>query len=323
MKQQSRNLPIDFVKFCLAIIVALGHYGISGKIDGGFAVTVFFLISGYYFMKGMQRKNESSISFIMRKIKKLYTPYITVFSVLLFYNVANKVFTEKTGYREIIKYLFNSLQEVFLLQGLGFCKDPVNPTMWFFSVLIISVFIIHKIVSLNEKVAIKYIFPIIIISTMPVFLGNFDPWGKVFGFMYIPLIKGFATLLIGIYTYYIEKWYNKKFSKGIRYVLSILSFAGCLCIGSSSYIYIVLTIFILLPLYNLKLNIVDDELKNKLGNVFGLSDYIYFSHFMVITGLHVFSTVLNLSKINMYIYIVVVLFAAVILDKWCKLVKKK
>lgn len=322
MKQQHRNLIVDFIKFNLAIIVALGHYGISGKIDGGFAVTVFFLISGYYLMKGIyNKKKEPSISFIKRKVKKLYLPYITVFSLLLLYNIVNKVFVDKVSCIEIIKYLLNSLQEVLLLQGFGFSQDPVNPTMWFFSVLLISTCIIHKVICLNKEIALRYIFPVIIICIIPIFMGNFDPWGKLFGIVYIPLLKGFATLLMGIYTYLIEDWYNTTFSSVFRFGVSLLSFVACLYIGSESCIYIVFAILMLLPLYSLNFNISDNKLKNGLEKLFSLSDQIYFSHFMVITVLNVLITMLDLPKVNPCVYIIFVVFVAGAMSTWCKLVQ--
>lgn len=326
MGQSKRNIYIDCIKFIMAIIVAFGHYGISGTIDGGFAVSVFFLISGYYLIAGIKKNNnkEKSIDFIRKKIVKLYPPYITVFILLLLYNVINKFYLQKMGNSEIINYILNSFQEVFLLQGFGFSKEQVNPTMWFFSVLLISILFIHILIHFNEKLAIKVIFPIIIIVSSPLFIGNFEPWGKIFGVLYIPLVKGFCTILLGMYSYFIAKWYNKISPKMVRYGIMMGSILACLYLGSKSCIYIGLIILILLPLYDTNLYIKPKMLRKCLLKLISLSDQIYFSHYLVITGLHAIITMLALKEIKgmAIIYIVIVLMISVILKWWCLIIQK-
>lgn len=321
MLQAKRNILIDGIKFLMAIIVALGHYGIKGKIDAGFAVTVFFLISGYYLMAGICRKNEkSSITFIKKKLKRFYLPYITGVMLLLIYNVANKAIVKKEELSLIIKYCISSLQEVFLLQGFGFDKEPVNPTMWFFSVMLISMIIIHKALNLDRRFALKYFFPLIIISSIPVFIGNVDPWGKIYGVVYIPFIRGLVSLLLGVYMYLIEDWYNTFFTFRLRYLVAALSFIGCLYVGSTSNIYILFIVLILLPCFRMKIEIVSAKIYQRLEKLFLLSDQIYFGHYLVITFLHVVLSIVGLGSIKGVglVYLILVLAMAIFLEEFCR-----
>ena len=65
--------------------------------------------------------------------------------------------------------------------------------------------------------ALKYFFPLIILCSIPVFVGDINPWGRIYGVIYIPLVKGLVSLLLGVYLYLIEDWYNTffNFSKNI------------------------------------------------------------------------------------------------------------
>lgn len=87
-----RDKKIDYAKAILIILVVCGHCGIFRDFDYLFHMAVFFMISGYCINEKYYNSFSGVKSFIFKKIKSLYIPYIAFnLSTLILHNLFIKV----------------------------------------------------------------------------------------------------------------------------------------------------------------------------------------------------------------------------------------
>lgn len=226
-----RNYSIDIIKVIFALIIAIGHAGIE-IVSSDEIVHCFFVLSGYFLVRSYDsgKYNEDSINYIARKFARIFPYYITsLVSYLIILCLQNGA-----NLRSFISQVKNIVPEVLLLQNAGFfVQGGINYPLWQMSVLFIASFILFGIVIFNRKLALTVICPIFTLIGFTYWENLYHShevhrWGVEFGFLYVPLIRGFAAMSLGMLLYdmisRIVLWLKKRNIKSIyKFLLLIVS----------------------------------------------------------------------------------------------------
>lgn len=296
MNSKERNYYIDILKLLLAVIVALGHFGVKFFISAGFAVSFFFMISGFYIARHAYTKTENTRSYMCKRIDKIYPEYFISFLVLLTTNLIVKIVKYQTGFLDVIRYLFGVIPEALLLQGFGFAKETVNPTMWFMSVLIISSAGIYIILKHIKKTILVYAIPVFSIVSFVIIGYQNDPWGLICGVIYCPLLRGFTTMLLGVFIYYVEPYFARL--KGLKKLLIlIMSIFFCFIIGDSNDLYLIFGALVLLCIYTMHKVKISNKKQYMFSYCGVVSEKIYYWHYFFVIVVHPCLRAVNITSI--------------------------
>ena len=88
ISKKERNITFDIIKGIAIYLMVLGHCGSPGhKFIYLFHMGVFFIISGYFFSEKNYKSYDNLKTFIKRKVKSLYLPFIIInLFCILFHN---------------------------------------------------------------------------------------------------------------------------------------------------------------------------------------------------------------------------------------------
>ena len=157
-----RTHEIDGVVFAPAFFLNIGYM----------ATAVFFFLSGYGMFLSLERNNPISFSYVTKKIRKLFYPYIYYWILCLcviYFGVSTI---------DISKPVFNNLLYSFIRIGM-----PVDHTNWFFRVIVgvyIYLFIMYAFIKKSSPV-IRLCFIILGVISYSLFaysLGLESTWYK-------------------------------------------------------------------------------------------------------------------------------------------------
>lgn len=140
--------------------------------DGYFAVTFFFVLSGFLTFNKLKDKDisfsiKNSFKFMLNKMKKLYPLYAVMILVVFVVNVTPE---------KIFRWIILSIPSFLLLQSfvpLGAVYFSFNGVGWYISVLAFCYFISYFfMLKINSSKALKSIIIIYIFQCTCVFLGK-------------------------------------------------------------------------------------------------------------------------------------------------------
>jgi len=167
-EKQSRNLTFDIAKGLGIVIIVLTHIIVSRHFSFYFLflfrVSLFFVISGYFF-KHLYCENLDNLKiFIKKKIKTIYLPYMLAnLGCILFHNfffkihllTNNPIYSNLFGYREI--YSSAEIIKKVLLNFVMYEFEVMVIPIWFLRALFwisicfcIGSFLLNKIVK-NDR----------------------------------------------------------------------------------------------------------------------------------------------------------------------------
>lgn len=208
-----RIYSIDFFKLLFAYIIAYSHLSIY--LPGmNSSVVFFFMISGYFLAKkyyGKKRAGEvdsySGARYTLDHVKSLYPHYILSLAIMFAYFCIRNVYyifignPQAISLPEMLKKLYYTLPEIFMVQNIGFYDGGMNYPLWQVCTLLICGYFIYALLCHNEKLSVNIIFPLSIIL-IQVFLtkNSVDPFGTV-SMVYIPLIRAFCAISYGVLIY--------------------------------------------------------------------------------------------------------------------------
>lgn len=152
MKQ--RNYEIDFWKFVFSIVIVFLHSFnlFDGKnlymVGGSIGVDFFFIVTGYYFanqINGVEYKKRnigrSCLNYVVYRYKKILPSFIISCMIAL---TLRTYFSIDHG--DIFFKLAYLINEILLLQSLGFPVYAVTGSAWYLSAMLISIAIIYPII---------------------------------------------------------------------------------------------------------------------------------------------------------------------------------
>ena len=234
MSKSQREKWIDFVKCVSIIVVMLNHSQLAApqmRFWGGmFFVPVFFVLSGFTY----RSREESFLSFLKRKAKRLLLPYITANGILFAFffvkdgfmadgNLSN-MFWNVIGIFYARNQLFaTDAQTLFFsgFEGNVYLYGMLNSPTWFLPALFLTMGVFEVLLRLTKRDGRRmllggvillclanlyhYLFPLLLpwsLDAMPYFLIMFM-WGYFMGkkeFMrYFDRHKWVLLILFGVF----------------------------------------------------------------------------------------------------------------------------
>ena len=202
-----RNFSIELLKLYFAISVALGHAHLGSTlpiISGGYAVLLFFVLSGYFLVNSFNsNKYPSAWHYSYARLKRIYPYYLFSFIVLFLY----KNLQHTNNFCTTFKDFLTSLPEIFLLQNIGVFSGGINYPLWQLCTLIVVSHVLFALLICNKEATLNVICPLLSLSVFTYLsnaygTGTPDSWGVECEFIYVPLVRAAGSISLGMFLNY-------------------------------------------------------------------------------------------------------------------------
>lgn len=216
---ENRNIIVDILKVIFAISIANSHF-LGSFLDAGIIVIAFFVMSGYYLARTQElKRNQTTWNYTISRLKRIYPEYLIAL-MLLFFTI---VVTEWEGFGSVASRIYDLLPEIMMLQNTGIFAGGINYPCWQVTTLLIVSHIMYSMLNCNKQVVRNVICPVTILMVYT-FFNNTSleaqkvNWEVLEGVFYMPLIRAWAGIALGVAIYepiclikkYVEKHYCKK-----------------------------------------------------------------------------------------------------------------
>ena len=216
---ENRNIIVDILKVIFAISIANSHF-LGSFLDAGIIVIAFFVMSGYYLARTQElKRNQTTWNYTINRLKRIYPEYLIAL-MLLFFTI---VVTEWEGFGSVASRIYDLLPEIMMLQNTGIFAGGINYPCWQVTTLLIVSHIMYSMLNCNKQVVRNVICPVTILMVYT-FFNNTSleaqkvNWEVLEGVFYMPLIRAWAGIALGVAIYepiclikkYVEKHYCKK-----------------------------------------------------------------------------------------------------------------
>lgn len=338
-----RIYSFDVLKVLFAILIALSHFQIYVP---GFDVAVefFFILSGFFlankfFSKKEKNQEQNSWEYTKDHIKKLYPHYIyslvVMIVLLVLKNMLQFIDTQSfTTIKDMFLSLYNTIPEFLMLQNNGIYTGGINYPLWQISTLISAGYFIYELLTRDEKLTTKIICPLAILLAYTYLKGSNVEYFSIYGIIYIPLLRAFALMSLGVITYNIVKSeeYHYILEKHPLFlnIISIISLISLIIYQRYNFIHFILSIIIIMTLYY-KDSWLNKILNKEIFKGFGdLSYAIYLNHAVIILVVNYANRIIQ-NNLNIYlsqsivtlIYLIVLLIYSKITLKIVSKIKNK
>lgn len=235
-----RIYSIDFLKLVFAYVIAFFHFGTTISPGPTITVQIFFIISGFFLARKFYSRSHADHgesydqwNYTLDHVKSLYPQYLFSLVVFFLYTLARSVlyfFLEPTMDKlsAIALDFYNQIPDLFLLQSTYRFHESYNYPLWQVSALLIAGYFVYGLLCRSEKLSRKLIFPAAILMITSLLYTGVDIWGNV-GPFYVPLLRAFSPLCIGVLAYYFtttpyyELVKRKKTAFNLAVILSLIS----------------------------------------------------------------------------------------------------
>lgn len=156
-----RNLAIDWLKGWMILCVVLVHTWAFPNCHFYLAVDVFYFIAGYYLMLGFLKKPTTAVQYTWKRIRLIALPFFLCLVVRCL--MAPEAFFAPENLDAAIEKYGEFFYTATLAENLGLYVPPERLLVggWFFSVLVISSFLLYGMLEYNQKLATRILFPLI------------------------------------------------------------------------------------------------------------------------------------------------------------------
>lgn len=292
-----RIYSLDCLKLLFAYLVAFAHFGAAVPVSGGLVVRLFYIISGFFLArKFCEKKQTGKIEeytqwhYTADHIKSLYPHYVFSLIMLGLYYVLEKAVTfwrqpSISQLSAIAKDLYGLIPEFFLLQNAGFFGGGINYPLWQVCLLVICGYFIYGLLCANEKLSRDLIFPAAILMIQAFLETDIPPWG-IKGFFYVPILRAFSPLCIGVLAYYLTQTavyqritISKRWLLDLGSVYALITF---FLYKDYNNIFLITFVVVILALYDEK-TWLNKLLNKKIFKRFAPFSYaIYLNHALII-----------------------------------------
>lgn len=208
-----RIYSLDFLKLFFAYIIAFYHFGWELSPGPVITVQIFFIVSGFFLGKKFYAKSHADCGetygpwqYTLDHAKSIYPIYL--FSVLAFFcflfaRSALYFVLEPTleKFSAMALDIYNQIPDLLFLQSAYRFHESFNYPLWQVSALLIAGFFVYGLLCQNEKLSRNLLFPAAILMIQCLlYYGQADLWGS-WGPFYVPLLRAFSPLCIGVLTY--------------------------------------------------------------------------------------------------------------------------
>lgn len=219
-----RFVILDFVRFVLAVLVAMMHFnGFAAPHKAYLAVDFFFILSGFVLSVAYERKATGQTfyrSFIVDRIARLYPLHALMLlllipvNLLFYWTSGGQLLENGWSYQDGRTYTL--LLNMLMLQNVGLnTAGSWNAPSWSISVeMFVNIFLGLLLIPMARKRIIwPYLLAVAIVSYAIIF-GQFGNLGviyeRAFGFLNTGLLRGFAGIALGIISYQLWQWLERR-----------------------------------------------------------------------------------------------------------------
>lgn len=206
-----RIYSLDLLKLIFAYIIAFFHFGTTFSPGPTAAVQIFFVISGFflarkYYAHSHGREDYDQWNYTLDHVKSLYPHYLLSLAMLFGYNLARALLylvrePSWDSLQAIARSFYELIPELTLLHTSHTWYDPLNYPLWQISTLLIAGYFVYGLLCHNERLARKLLFPAAILMILSLLSTGVDIWGN-YGPLFIPLLRAFCPMCIGVLAYY-------------------------------------------------------------------------------------------------------------------------
>lgn len=208
-----RIYSLDALKLLFAYIIAFYHFGWELSPGPVITVQIFFVVSGFFLAKKFYAKSHSDNGerysawrYTLDHAKSIYPIYL--FSILAFFGFTMArsalAFVREPALDKLSAMaleLFNQIPDLLFLQSSYRFHESLNYPLWQVSALLIAGYFVYALLCHNEKLSRTVLFPAAVLMIQCLlYYGQADLWGS-WGPFYVPLLRAFSPLCIGVLTY--------------------------------------------------------------------------------------------------------------------------
>lgn len=244
---KNRDEQMDILRGLGIVFVVLGHtVSPINHFIYLFHIIIFFIISGYFFKDDNIKDEKSLKKFMLKKVKRLYIPYILVNIICVLLNnffIRINMYSISTHYYFTIKDIVKNIVKILLFNGV----TEMAGATWFLQILFVVTIFYGMIEFLIKKFEIKNS-NIIQMSISIIFL--------LFGYFLALKEINLKIINISVFTCYIFFDFGRNFktfkielSKYKRLLLLLISFILLLILNNLGTIEISKNIYTNLTFY--------------------------------------------------------------------------
>ena len=293
MKQ--RIYSIDVLKLVFAYIIAFFHFGTTIAPGPTVAVQVFFIISGFFLGKKFYArsfadggKTYGPWDYTLDHVLSVYPHYLFSLGAFFLYTLARSLLHlawapswEKLS--AIALDFYNQIPDILLLQSAYRFHESLNYPLWQLSALVIAGFFVYGLLCHNERFSRTLLFPAAILMIQSLLYSGVDLWEN-YGFFYLPLLRAFSPLCIGVLTFYFTTtpWYERLKSRRAPFNLAVILSAVTLFVYADlANIFLITTPILILGCYD-DTSWLNAALNRRFFRNFGKFSYaVYLNHALV------------------------------------------
>lgn len=254
-----RIYSVDALKLYFAYVIAFFHFGTTIAPGPTVTVQIFFIFSGFFLGKKYYARSHGDggagydqWDYTLAHVKSLYPQYLLALLLFFGYTLARALVylvlePSWESLRQIGLRLYHQIPDLLFLQSAYHYHDSLNYPLWQLSALLIAGYFVYGLLCWNEKLSRKLIFPAAILMIQSLLYTGVDIWGN-WGPFYIPLLRAFSPLCIGVLAYYFTttayykalKQYRTAFNLAVLYALATI-----FCYGEYANIFLVTAVIVL------------------------------------------------------------------------------
>ncbi|MGN6777557.1 acyltransferase family protein [Rhizobium sp.] len=219
-----RFVILDFVRFALALLVAIMHFdGFLTPRKAYLAVDFFFILSGFVLCAAYEKRAASETffkSFVIDRIARLYPLHLLTLVLLIpvnglfFWTTGGQVLENGWSYQDGHFYTF--LLNIFMLQNVGLnTAGSWNAPAWSISVeMFVNLFLGLALIPMTRGKTVWPYLLAVAIACYAIILGQHGSlrviYERAFGFLNLGLLRGFAGIALGVVSYQLWQWLDRK-----------------------------------------------------------------------------------------------------------------
>ena len=254
-----RIYSLDLLKLVLAFVIAFFHFGTTVPPGPTITVQIFFIISGFFLGRKYYsrtysdpEKRYNQWDYTIDHVRSIYPHYFFSLAVFFLYMLARSVLElikspSLSQLTAIAVDFYNQIPDLLLLQSAYRFHESYNYPLWQLSALVIAGYFVYGLLCRNEKLSRELLFPAAILMIQSLLNTGVDIWSN-YGLFYVPLLRAFSPLCIGVLAYYFTttRYYTQVTRKKVLFNLAVLlSLASIFLFGDRANIFLITTVVLI------------------------------------------------------------------------------
>lgn len=210
-----RSYSLDLIRLFLAYAIALFHFGYPIAPGPTVTVQIFFVISGYFLARKYYTRShndpEKSYSpwrYTLDHVRSFYPHYLLALVLFLGYALLRSALQflqspSAAGIWDMLTLVYDQVPDILFLQSSYQYYANLNSPTWQISALVIAGYFVYALLCHNEKLSRRILFPGSIFMITCLLADCEDLFSRT-GPFFLPLLRAFAPLCMGVLTYCIS-----------------------------------------------------------------------------------------------------------------------